>query len=175
MKFFRDVKFSIKVLALSLTLVSPVVGAQSVTDTQVKSVFLFNFLKFVELPSQNSAGPIRVCILGEQLLSQIRETMNGKAVHERNVQVDEIAADADVSSCSVVFFTSGTASPQLLKHLQGKGILSVGEQTNFIPQGGIINFFLEDEKVRFEVNPTRAESEGIKISSQLLRLAKIAN
>ena len=146
---FRNFNFFGRFLAYSLVLASPVAFAQNVTDTQVKSVFLFNFLKFIELTNQNSESSIRLCIIGEDLLTQIRQTMNGKAVHDRNVLVESISSQADLTNCAVIFFTSGTGNATLLSNLQGKGILLVGEEGNFIQQGGIINFFIEDEKVRF--------------------------
>ena len=54
-------------------------------------------------------------------------------------------------------------------------ILTVGETPRFIEQGGIVNFFLENGKVRFEINRSAAERSGLRISSRLLQLAKIVD
>jgi len=51
-------------------------------------------------------------------------------------------------------------------------VLTIGESPEFIGLGGIINFVLEDEKVRFEINVAAADKAQLKIRSQLLRLAK---
>jgi hypothetical protein len=48
----------------------------------------------------------------------------------------------------------------------------VGESENFVQQGGMIGFFLEDNKVRFEINLDAAERARLKISARLLALAK---
>ena len=39
--------------------------------------------------------------------------------------------------------------------------------------GFVINFILDQNKVRFEINPRAAERAGLKISSQLMKLAII--
>jgi hypothetical protein len=56
--------------------------------------------------------------------------------------------------------------------LEDLPILTVGETEHFIETGGIINFLMEDNKVRFEINDVAAKKSKLKISSQLLRLAK---
>jgi hypothetical protein len=48
----------------------------------------------------------------------------------------------------------------------------VGEMPGFLEAGGIMNFLMEDNKVRFEVNAAAAKHAKLKIRSQLLRLAK---
>ncbi len=50
--------------------------------------------------------------------------------------------------------------------------LTVGETSGFLTQGGMIRFFLENNRVRFSINQTIAESAGLQISSRLLRLAR---
>jgi hypothetical protein len=53
------------------------------------------------------------------------------------------------------------------------GILTVGESDGFIELGGMIRFVQDRNRVRFQVNQDVAESEGLVISSKLLRLAEI--
>ena len=50
-------------------------------------------------------------------------------------------------------------------------ISSVFPYVELSASGGMINFFLEGKKVRFEINRPAAEAAGLKISSRLLRLA----
>jgi len=56
--------------------------------------------------------------------------------------------------------------------LKGSPILTIGESDGFLESGGIINFLMEDEKVRFEINNTAAKQARLKIRSKLLRLAQ---
>jgi hypothetical protein len=51
--------------------------------------------------------------------------------------------------------------------------LTISEIEGFTQSGGIINFYIEESKIRFEINVGAAEKAGLKISSKLLKLAKI--
>ncbi len=62
---------------------------------------------------------------------------------------------------------------QTLERLQGFAVVTVGEMKGFARAGGIINFFTEHDKIRFEINVGAAERAGLSISSKLLNLARI--
>jgi len=51
-------------------------------------------------------------------------------------------------------------------------VLTVGETVDFLEVGGIINFIVEEKKIRFEINVAAARKAGLKVRSKLLRLAK---
>jgi uncharacterized protein DUF4154 len=63
--------------------------------------------------------------------------------------------------------------PAILKELDHPGILTVGDTDGFALRGGAINFTLQARKVRFEINPAITEQAGLKVSSQLLKLATL--
>ena len=50
-------------------------------------------------------------------------------------------------------------------------MLTVSDAPQFAEQGGIIGFFLEDNRVRFTVNLTAARQAGLQLNSDLLRVA----
>ena len=62
---------------------------------------------------------------------------------------------------------------QIKESLKGKCVLTIGETEGFAQTGGVINFTLEENKVRFEINVDAAERSHLKISSKLLALAKV--
>jgi hypothetical protein len=61
---------------------------------------------------------------------------------------------------------------EIIDVVKSDGVLTVGDIGEFIEAGGTISFFMEDNKIRFNINLTSAEKAGLKIRSQLLRLAK---
>ena len=75
----------------------------------------------------------------------------------------------------MLFISSSQESrlPQVMQNLHGSSVLTVGEMERFIPSGGIINFVIERNKVRFEISPSGAERARLKLSSQLLSLARV--
>jgi len=61
---------------------------------------------------------------------------------------------------------------EIIGLLENNGVLTISDTPGFLDDGGIVNFTIEDNKVRFEINLTASENAGLKIRSQLLRLAK---
>ncbi len=54
----------------------------------------------------------------------------------------------------------------------GRGVLTVGEGDDFVRQGGIIAFVIENRRVRFDINQAAAENAALKLSSKLLSVAR---
>jgi hypothetical protein len=59
--------------------------------------------------------------------------------------------------------------------LDSRPVLTVSEDGGFIQHGGMINFYRDGTKVRFEINPEAAEKKGLKLGSELLSLGKIVH
>lgn len=51
--------------------------------------------------------------------------------------------------------------------------LTISDIEGFAERGGVIGFIALENKIHFAINVDAAERMGLKISSQLLRLAKI--
>ena len=51
--------------------------------------------------------------------------------------------------------------------------LTVSDGAAFAEAGGTANFFVEDQKMRFAINPEAAERARLRVSSKLLSLAKL--
>ena len=153
------------------------VQSQTVHEYEIKAAFLYNFVKFVEWPNEvlPETSDITVCIMGGDPSVDPLESINGRTVRGRRLSVRRIRAIKDVESCHVLFISSSEESrlPQVMQNLHGSSVLTVGEVERFIASGGIINFVVERNKIRFEINPTGAERARLKLSSQLLSLARV--
>ncbi len=164
---------------IGLGLPSSAARAEGVSEYSVKAAFIVNFARLVEWPEDAFAspeGPVVTCVAGREAHSAAQKGRLGEqAVGRRAVSLRLIDAASEVSACHVVFVSAeaGKLSPRILSAARSKSILTVGETEGFAKRGGIINFFLEGPKVRFEINPTAAERAGLQISSRLLRLARI--
>jgi hypothetical protein len=148
-------------------------------EYQVKAAFLFNFAQFVEWPPaafKNPDSPLSIGILGEDPFgSALEETVKGESIRNRKLIIKRSRRAEDLNGCQLVFIAKSekTKLSDALTKLTGKGILTVSEIEGFGLRGGMFNFFIEGNKVRFEINPAAAQHEGLKISSQLLSLGRI--
>ena len=162
------------------TLLAVGAHAQVLDEYQVKAAFLFNFVKFIEWPPQASKGssdPINICILGEDPFgNSLEDAVKGKTVEGRTFLVPVRISEVQQASACQILFVSSTERKHvraILAALKAPGVLTVGETEGFAAQGGMINFKLEDGRVRLEVNVEAAERANLRISSKLLSLAQI--
>jgi len=149
------------------------------TEYQIKAAFLYNFAKFVEWPAtalRDPGAPIIVAVLGEDPFgADLEQTLNGKSAGGRRVLVRRFKGVRDLEFCHILFISPSEKEHlrETLRALKNSNILTVGESDGFARLGGMINFIPEENRVRFEINIDAADRAGLKISSKLLKLAKI--
>jgi hypothetical protein len=146
---------------------------------QLKAAFLLNFAKFVEWPQAAFAetnSPIVLGVLGENPFGDTLErTVRDKTVNNRPVVVKVFHSSEEATNCHLLFIclSEKMRLPEILKGLSEAkaSVLTVGEMDRFTESGGMINFFLQGNKYRFQINEVAAKGAGLKISSKLLSLA----
>jgi hypothetical protein len=149
------------------------------TEYQVKAAFLYNFAKFVDWPPaafKDAKEPLDICIYGHDPFgAALEDALFGKTVGGRRVALGRATKLQDLAGCHIIFVSSSEREPtaDLASRLKGRAVLLVGESEDFVASGGTIQFTIEDNRVRFVINPDAADRAGLKISSKLLALATI--
>jgi len=148
-------------------------------EYEIKAAFLFHFAQFVEWPSMdftNANDPFVIGVLGENPFGNaLDEIVKGESINGRTLTVQYSRRVDDLKDCQIVFVSKSEKSrlSRILAELNRKNILTVGECDGFAQLGGVMNFYLENDTVHFEINPDAAAREKLKISSLLFRLGKI--
>jgi|HubBroStandDraft_3_1064219.scaffolds.fasta_scaffold41111_2 hypothetical protein len=151
----------------------------SVLEYDVKAAFLYNFAKFVEWPPEGPGGqgePLNLCIFGEDPFgSRLDDLVGGERIEGRRIAVRRIRRSSELRSCHIVFLSRAERRrvPEAVAALRGRDVLTVGESEGFADAGGIIQLFVEANKVRFAVNLDALERTRLKVSSKLLRVARV--
>lgn len=151
------------------------------TEYQLKAAFLFNFAKFIDWPRSSFASaqaPFSICIYGDDPFGQaIDATLKGQLIRGRGVNIQRVRDPSQLRHCQVAFIASSERHhlPDVLQIVRGASVLLVGESPGFAANGGAIQFQMEDDRVRFSINPDAAERAGLRISSKLLSLATIVH
>lgn len=169
-------------LALSLWLIvapcATPARADATREYQLKAAFIHHFAQFTEWPAgtfSDEKAPIILAILGtDPFDGELDRVVAGKTIGGRRVVVKHFPRAAEVQQCQLLFVGSASdeqLSPALQK-LGPVGVLTVGETDRFTESGGIIRFYREDNRVRFEINQEAAARARLRISAKLLRLAK---
>lgn len=165
-------------------LIFALVFAQSVTagggklgEYEIKSGMLYNFIYFVEWPtvSLNRAKTLNICVTGDNELDSSFKRLQGKQIKDRTIVVRHVSEPDNASGCNVMFLNRSEAHnlTAYLHSAHQKSILTVSDIDYFASKSGIIGFFEEGGKVRFEINTDAAQKSKLKISSQLQKLARI--
>jgi hypothetical protein len=155
-------------------------GASAQTERpaeyEVKAAYLLNFLKFVQWPASlaGASDSIPICVLGHDPFgAALDRIVSGQRIDGKNVVVRRLSKVADADGCRLLFIDSSQSGqlPMTMASLNDSPVLTVSDIPDFVSRGGIIQFVLRQERVRFEVNLLNAQRIGLILSSQLLNVA----
>jgi hypothetical protein len=155
------------------------VRAQSAVDEyQVKAVYILNFARFVEWPADvlPASSPLIIGVIGDNPLDgALEEVLRGKSANGHPIQLRRLRWDEVLlTSCQIVFISNSDEAhlPQILRFLTGTSALTVSDIDRFSLRGGIIEFRMVGNRVRFDINRHPAIAARLNISSKLLSVAR---
>ena len=158
-----------------------VAGAEPTAPTvhQVQAAFLLNFAKFVTWPDEaleRGGNSLIIGVLGEDPFGTVLDdTIRDKTIMGKKLAIKRFVRIQDAKNSHILFLSSSEESqlPQIMKALEQANVLTVSDMEQFAERGGMVAFTVEDQKVRFNVNAEAVERAGLKMGSQLLKLARI--
>ena len=147
------------------------------TEYRIKAAFLYNFSRFVTWPENalQESGEFNLCILGSDPFRKLLDPLSGKSTQKSSLNIKRLATLDQGHACQIIFIsqTGSRALKHIMSVLKGQPVLTVSDIEDFTAHGGIIQFKLVDNKVRFNINIDNASHAGLTISSKLLSLATI--
>ena len=154
-------------------------GEPTAREYEVKAAMICNFAQFVEWPREafeSESSPLIVEVVGNNPFGNVLEQLAAtKKVTGRSIVVKYADSPDKIETCHLMFIANNQEAnlSSILDKTRDHAVLTLGETDSFPWAGGIIRFFTADGKVRFEVNVKAAEAAHLKISSKLLKLARI--
>jgi len=148
-------------------------------EQKFKAAYLYNFLQFIEWPDTAFATKSSPVIIGifsqDPLARELGQLVEGESVNGRKITVQNFRTTRNIKECNVIFIPGSQEDRigTILSELDDMSILTVSEVEGFAQNGGAINFYVQDNKLRFEINPDVLKKANLKASSRLLRLARI--
>lgn len=180
-------------LGLIVTQMAPAeTSSAKYKEYEVKAAFIFNFLKFIDWPEEKTTGnnnQFVIGIIGEDPFGPAANVFKDKSVEDHKLVVkrfegieqirklsekDKNESIDALKHCHLLFISQSEQKQirDIIEIVGNSSVLTVADTDGFIEAGGIINFLTEENKIRFDINQAVAEKTGLKIRSQLLRLAK---
>lgn len=143
-------------------------------EYDVKSVFLLNFTRFVEWPQpspERAAAPFSLCIYGDDPFGgSLNRIIAGEKVEGRPILIKRIRKLPD--ACELLFIPASQPSQAAVLTQAGPDVLTVGEAPEFLRDGGMIRFLIDEHRVRFDINRQAVERSSLKMSARLLSVAR---
>lgn len=160
-----------------LVLVWPIAGiAGSLSADQVKSAYIFNFIKFMEWPEAMAThgGEMKLCVLGNESLGQVLGGLDGRAVGARILRVmKNMQYGESLSACQVVVVGESVRqrAVAIIKEIGDAPVLTISGVEGFAEKGGCIGLLYHEDKVLFEVNFEVLRRKKLQLPGQVLNLA----
>ncbi|MFH1026798.1 MAG: YfiR family protein [Pseudomonadota bacterium] len=170
--------YGITVLSVLLMVLwwSPVVYAGQPEESRLKAVFVLNFAKLTEWPTDiRSDGNIfTIAIIGKAPSPTFINVLKGQTVHGASVSVRHVDNVRQAKGSQLLFISDSERQslPVILKEVSLLPILTVSDMPGFSEAGGMIGLVPVQKRLGFEVNVAAARKSRLSLSSQLLKLAK---
>ena len=146
------------------------------TEYEVEAAYLSNFGRFVEWPARagTATDPFYVCVLGQDPFGPLLDAaLRGETIGGAPMAPKRILGPEDAAGCRILFVSTSKDSQlnAILADVRTLNILTVADMPGFTRRGGMIQFVLEGNRVRFEINLAAAQRVGLTLSSELLKVA----
>jgi hypothetical protein len=149
-------------------------------EYRIKAAYLYQFGRYVEWPAKafsDANAPFVIGILGQDpVTADLEEIAKIKRIQNRPIVIRRFATAADVRPCNILYVPAATSSEvqaELLRKTAGQGILLVGDSSDFLDRGGVVQFSVEENSIRVAIARKAADREGLKISAKLLQVARV--
>lgn len=144
--------------------------AETQREDQFKAAYVVNFVKFVEWPPGAMADTLTICFVGgEGVYSALTVDIANKRVGQRRLAALQLI-DPPVSGTCNALYLDASMAPGYPLRLE-PALLTISDSNGFASNGGMIGLFTENHRLRFIINLQNANTAGLRISSELLKLA----
>ena len=155
-------------------------GASQPNEYALKSVFLYNFCRFIDWPKfafTSPNDPLVIGVLGDDPFGPLlEEAVQGESFRGRAIRIEHYRTPREIGHCQLLFVSQSEAGRmnEILAAVAGKSIVTVGETDEFVQRGGMIALAADRNRVRLVINPNTLRAAKLDVSSKLLRVAEIA-
>ncbi|KAB2894010.1 MAG: YfiR family protein [Kofleriaceae bacterium] len=169
------VRLAMAALAVGLCATSRAAAADP-TEAELKAEMVERFTRFIDWNADDlPPDTLALCVVGESPLTRPLERIaRSRKIKDRRAAVRVVDAPATVD-CHIVVIGGNDRKrlAAVVARTEGHGILTIADAPGAAAAGAIINFYLDAEHVRFEINTRAARDSGLKVRAKLLRLARV--
>jgi hypothetical protein len=153
---------------------------QDISEYTIKAVFIEKFTQFVEWPSDSSFiednTHFYITVIGENPFgNRLDEMYLNQLICDKPVVIRYIEKIEEIHPSHILFISSSECDhiDKILQYTKYKPVLTIGDTKGYGYKGVLINFYLLDNKIKFEINESAVKMSNLYISYRLLSSAKI--
>ncbi len=141
------------------------------SEYNVKAMFVLNFMKYVEWPSEPGKNTFKIGVVGETELFNALVNMTLNKNESKKILIGKVDQES-TGNYQIIIITGkqNKKSIEWLKNYEDKGVLLISDNSKDETIAAI-NLLNIDNKIRFDINHSKARWGGVKISSKLADLA----
>lgn len=151
-------------------------AAGQADELTLKTAFIYNFAKYVEWPVDNPRPREEFCIgtLGRPRLDRALASLAGKRIRGKIVVVRRFNSEEEARNCQILFIDRSeiVRFEDVALALEGRHVMTVADSDGFCEAGGMVTLINQDGRITFDINYRETQRSGLKVSSQLLKLAR---
>ncbi len=155
-------------------------SVNAVDREEHKAIYLGRLSNYVAWPttteSNNQNEFFNICMLGvDTFKGFLQSTYAEKSIKHQPVKIHYVDSIENIPECQLLFISLSEKKiiTEILAYIGNKPVLTVSEVRGFAENNGIIQFYMQAQKVRLKINNQAALNHGLKISAKLLAIAKV--
>ncbi|HCQ28844.1 MAG TPA: DUF4154 domain-containing protein [Flavobacteriales bacterium] len=144
------------------------------TNARIKAVFIYNFAKYIQWPSNYKDGPFIIGVFGESnVLKELNKMAKMKKINNRPLKVVQYKDIADIEKCHILYVPKKYSDEfnAINKKLKSQSTVVITENEGLLDKGAGINFVVINNRQKFEINKTLLKKKKLKVSNDLDKLA----
>jgi hypothetical protein len=128
-------------------------------EYRIKAAYLYQFGRYVEWPAKAFASPEAPFVIGvlehDPLTPDLDQIARLKKVQDRPIEIRRFSSAADIRACNILYLPASLApetQAEILHKMIGQGTLLVGGSSDFLERGGIMQFAVEENRIRVVIS-----------------------
>jgi hypothetical protein len=141
---------------------------------QAQSLYIYNFSRLIQWPAGNQTGDFVIGVIGnEKLYNSLITYVANKKVGSQAIVIKKFDTPESLTRCHIVFVGNSkvAAFEDVLSRLHGSNSLIITEKKGMINFGSAIDFFMDQDKLKFVINSGNAEKYNLTVSKSLEDMA----
>ena len=145
-------------------------------ELSLKAAFIYNFAKYVEWPDDSPGSRTELCIgtLGRPQIDKVLAGLAGKNIRGKTVVIRRFNSEEEAKNCQILFIDRSELErfEDVAHALEGRRVMTVADREGFCAAGGMVTLVNQDGRITYDINYREIQRSGLKVSSQLLKLAR---